>query len=51
MAELDLHFGAGLALGVGETGRHAHWMDRPTLRCRCWLWPPARQTRAECFLP
>ena len=27
MAELDLHFGAGLALGVGETGRQARWME------------------------
>ena len=27
MAELDLHFGAGLALGVGETARQARWME------------------------
>ncbi len=27
MANLDLHFGAGLALGVGETARQARWME------------------------
>jgi len=27
MANLDLHFGAGLALGVGETVRQARWME------------------------
>jgi len=27
MVELDLHFGAGLALGVGETARQARWME------------------------
>ena len=27
MADLDLHFGAGLALGVGETARQARWME------------------------
>ena len=27
MANLDLHFGAGLALGVGETARQAGWME------------------------
>ena len=27
MANLDLHFGAGLALGVGETVRPARWME------------------------
>ena len=27
MAEPDLHFGAGLALGVGETARQARWME------------------------
>ena len=27
MAELDLHFGAGLALGVSETARQASWME------------------------
>jgi len=27
MAEFDLHFGAGLALGVGETARQARWME------------------------
>ena len=27
MAELDLHFGAGLALEIGETARQARWME------------------------
>ena len=27
MANLDLHFGAGLALGGGETARQARWME------------------------
>ncbi|MCI0802091.1 MAG: LLM class flavin-dependent oxidoreductase, partial [Chloroflexi bacterium] len=27
MPELDLHFGAGLALGIGETARQARWME------------------------
>jgi len=27
MANLDLHFGAGLALDVGETARQARWME------------------------
>ena len=27
MAETDLHFGAGLALGIGETARQARWME------------------------
>ena len=27
MANLDLHFGAGLALDVGETVRQARWME------------------------
>ncbi|MEE8466260.1 MAG: LLM class flavin-dependent oxidoreductase [Dehalococcoidia bacterium] len=27
MAELDLHFGAGLVMGVGETARQARWME------------------------
>ena len=27
MAELDLHFGAGLALGVDQTAREARWME------------------------
>ena len=27
MANLDLHFGAGLALGVSETARQARWME------------------------
>ena len=27
MAEKDLHFGAGLALGVGDTARQARWME------------------------
>ncbi|MDA1127373.1 MAG: LLM class flavin-dependent oxidoreductase [Chloroflexi bacterium] len=27
MTDLDLHFGAGLALGVGETARQARWME------------------------
>ena len=27
MAELELHFGAGLALGVSETARQARWME------------------------
>ena len=27
MTELDLHFGAGLALGVAETAREARWME------------------------
>ena len=28
MAELDLHFGAGLALGVNDTARQARWMEQ-----------------------
>ena len=27
MAELDLHFGAGLALGIDKTARQARWME------------------------
>ena len=27
MAELELHFGAGLALGVHETAKQARWME------------------------
>ena len=27
MKELDLHFGAGIALGVSETARQARWME------------------------
>ena len=27
MAELELHFGAGLALGVSETAQQAQWME------------------------